>query len=80
MKNNFSSYLWMLDNGARCHFCQYVIGLTKIKEINKSITIVNGYSMRASKIGNSNCEIAQLNGEMSTVNLNGVKCQIFAPI
>jgi hypothetical protein len=52
MKNNFASDLWILDNGASCHCCRSVEGLTGIKEIDELIKIGNGDSMKATKIGN----------------------------
>jgi hypothetical protein len=73
MKNNFSSDLWILDSGASCHYCQSVEGLTDVKEINESIKIGNGDSMKAIKIGNLKCEVTQINGEKFTVTLNDVK-------
>jgi hypothetical protein len=52
MKNNFSSNMWILDSGASCHYCRPVERLTEVKEINESIKIGNGDSMKASKIEN----------------------------
>jgi hypothetical protein len=52
MKNNFSSDMWILDSGASCHYCQSVEGLTQLKEIDESIKIGNGDSMKATEIGN----------------------------
>jgi hypothetical protein len=50
MKNNFSNDLWILDSVAGCHYCQSVEGLTDVKEINESIKIGNGDSMKAKKL------------------------------
>jgi hypothetical protein len=52
MKNNFSSDMWILDNGGSCHYCRSVEGLTDVKEIDESIKILNGDSMKEIKIGN----------------------------
>jgi hypothetical protein len=52
MKNNFANYLLILGSGANCHYYQSVKGLTDVKEINESIKIGNGDSMKATKIGN----------------------------
>jgi hypothetical protein len=52
MKNNFSSDMWILDSGASYHYCQSVEGLTQLKEIDESIKIGNGDSMKATEIGN----------------------------
>jgi hypothetical protein len=46
MKNNFSSDMWILDSGASCHYCQSVEGLKDVKEIDESIKIGNGNSMK----------------------------------
>jgi hypothetical protein len=50
IKNNFSSDMWVLDSGASCHYCRSVAGLTDVKEIDESIKIGNGDSMKAIKI------------------------------
>jgi hypothetical protein len=73
MKNNFANDLWILDSGASCHYCQSVEGLTDVKEINESINIGNGDSMKATKIGNLKFEVTQFNEEKSTVTMNDVK-------
>jgi hypothetical protein len=73
MKNNFANDLWILDSGASCHYYQSVEGLTDVKEIDESIKIGNGDSMKATKIGNLKCEVTQINGEKFTVSLNDVK-------
>jgi hypothetical protein len=38
-----------------------VEGLTDVKEIDESIKIGNGDSMKATKIGNLKCEMTQIN-------------------
>jgi hypothetical protein len=73
MKNNFSNDLWILDSGASCRYCRSVEGLKDVKEINESIKIGNGDLMKATKIGNSKCEVTQINGEKFTVTMNDVK-------
>jgi hypothetical protein len=50
-----------------------VEGLTDVKEINESIKIGNGDSMKATKIGNLKFEVTQINGEKLTITLNDVK-------
>jgi hypothetical protein len=65
MKNDFSSDMWILDSGASCHYCRSVEGVTDVKEIDESIKIGNGDSMKATKIGNLKCEVTQINGESS---------------
>jgi hypothetical protein len=73
MKNNFSSDMCILDNGASCHYCRSAEGLTDIKEIDESIKIGNGNSMKSTKIGNLKYEVTQLNGENLTTTLNDAK-------
>jgi hypothetical protein len=70
MKNNFANDLWILDSGASCHYCPSVEGLTDVKEIDESIKIGNGDSMKATEIGNLKCEVTQINGEKFTVMMN----------
>jgi hypothetical protein len=72
-KNNFANDLWILDSGASCHYCRSVEGLTDVKEIDESIKIGNGDSMKATKIGNLKYEVTQINGEQFTVTMNDVK-------
>jgi hypothetical protein len=73
MKNNFTNDLWILDSGASCHYCQSAEGLTDIKEIDESIKIENGNSMKSTKIGNLKCEVTKVNGEKMTITLHDVK-------
>jgi hypothetical protein len=73
MKNNFSSDMWILDCGASCHSCQSTEGLTDVKDIDESIKIGIGDSMKLTKIGNLKCEVTQVNGEKLTITLNGAK-------
>jgi hypothetical protein len=73
MKNNFSSDVWILDIGASCHYRQSLKGLTEVQDINQSVKIGNSDSMKAVKIGNSKCEITQIDGENFMVTLNDVK-------
>jgi hypothetical protein len=73
IKNNFSSDMWILDSGASCHYFRSVEGLTDVKEIDESIEIGNGDSVKAIKIGNLKCEVTQIDGEKFTVILNDVK-------
>jgi hypothetical protein len=55
MKNIFSSDRWILDSGASSHYCRSAEGLTDIKEIDESIKIENGNSIKSTKIGNLKC-------------------------
>jgi hypothetical protein len=65
--------MWILDSGASCHYCQSAEGLTEIKEIDESIKIGNGDSMKSTKIGNLKCEVNQINEEKFTITLNDIK-------
>jgi hypothetical protein len=73
MKNNFSSDMWILDSGTSCHYYQSAEGLMDVKEIDESIKIGNGNSMKSTKIGNLKCEVTQVNGEKLTITLNDFK-------
>jgi hypothetical protein len=44
-----------------------------VKEIDESIKIGNGDSMKATEIGNLKCEVTQIDGEKLTVTQNDVK-------
>jgi uncharacterized protein YbcI len=63
----------ILDSGASCHYCQSAEGLTDGKEVDESIKIGNGDSIKSTKIRNLKCEVTQVNGEKLTVTLNDVK-------
>jgi hypothetical protein len=65
--------MWILDSGVSCHYCRSVEGLTDVKEIDESIKIGNGDSMKAIKIRNLKCKVTQIDGEKITVTLNDVK-------
>jgi hypothetical protein len=65
--------MWILDCGASYHYCRSAEGLTDVKEINQSIKIGNGDSMKSTKIGNLRCEVTQVNGEKLTIMQNDVK-------
>jgi hypothetical protein len=73
MKNSFSSDMWILDSGASYHYCQSAEGLTDVKEIDESIKIGNGNSIKSTKIGNLKCEVTQVNGEKLEIMLNDIK-------
>jgi hypothetical protein len=73
MKNNFSGDMWILDSGASCYYCQSTEGVTDIKEINESIKIGNGDSMKSTKIGDLKYKVIQVNGEKFIITLNDVK-------
>jgi hypothetical protein len=61
------------DSGACDHYCQSVEGLTDVMDIDETITIGNGESMRAKKIGNLKCEVVQVDGNKFAMALYDVK-------
>jgi len=73
MEENFSSDIWILDSGASNHFCRSMEGLTDVRDIDESIKIGNGDTMRATKVGNLKCEVTQLDGKKFIVSINDVK-------
>jgi hypothetical protein len=50
-----------------------VEGLTDLIDIDEAITIGNGESMRATKVGNLKCEVIQVNGKKFAVTLHDIK-------
>ena len=44
-----------------------------VNDIDEAITIGNGESMHATKVGNLNCEVTQVDGSKFTVTLKEVK-------
>jgi len=72
-KNNFPNNMWIFDSGASCHYCQSLEGLTDVKDIDETIKIGNGGGMQASKTGNLNCEVTQLDGRKFVITLKNVK-------
>jgi hypothetical protein len=49
--SEFSENIWIGDSGASCHYCNSDKGLFDIKEVSESITVENGKTMEAIKIG-----------------------------
>jgi hypothetical protein len=68
-----SNDIWICNSGACGHYCQFVEGLVNVKDINEDITIGNGHTMIASKIGDLKCEVLQVNGSKFEVTLIEVK-------
>jgi hypothetical protein len=59
--------IWICDSGACGHDCKSDKGLFHVKDINEKITVGNGESMKAIKVGSLKCLVIQLNG--SSVNV-----------
>jgi hypothetical protein len=60
MKNIFSIDMCFLDGGASCHYYRSVEGLTDVKEIDESINIGYGESVKQPKSGNQNVKSLKL--------------------
>jgi hypothetical protein len=59
--------IWICDSGAFRHYYKSDKGLFDAKDINEKITVGNGESMKAIKVGSLKCYVIQLNG--SSVNM-----------
>ena len=71
--DNLQNDIWICDSGACGHYCNFVEGLQDVKAINEEITVGNGKSMVATKVGNLKCRVEQLDGSSLDVTLNEVK-------
>jgi hypothetical protein len=65
--------IWICDSGAYGHYCKSDKGLFDVKDINEKITVGNGESMKAIKVGSLKCHVIQLNGSSVDVTLKGVR-------
>jgi hypothetical protein len=73
-KNEMSTEdIWICDSGACGHYCNSTKGLFNIEEINESITVCNGKSMMATKVGSLKCRIIQVDGSGLEITLPEVK-------
>jgi hypothetical protein len=57
------------DSGACGHYCKLDKDLFDVKDINEKITVGNGESMKAIKVGSLKCHVIQLNGSCVNVTL-----------
>ena len=71
--SEFSENIWIADSGASCHYCNSDKGLFDTKEVSESITVGNGKTMEATKIGSLRCDVEQVNGKTFQVVLQDVK-------
>jgi hypothetical protein len=65
--------IWICDSGACGHYCKSDKGLFDVKDINEKITVGNGESMKAIKVGSLQCHVIQLNGSSVNVTHKEVK-------
>jgi hypothetical protein len=65
--------IWICESGACGHYCKSYKGLFKVKDINDNITVGNGESIKAIKVGNLKCHLIQFNGSSVDVTLKEVK-------
>ena len=70
---NLPSDIWICDSGACGHYCRFMEGLMNVRDINEEITIGNGHTMVATKLGDLKCEVTQVNGLKFDVVLKEVK-------
>ena len=49
--SEFTENIWIGDSGASCHYCNSDQGMFDIQEVSESITVGNGKTMEAIKIG-----------------------------
>jgi hypothetical protein len=65
--------IWICDSGACRHYCKSDKGLFDVKDISEKITVGNGESMKATKVGILKCHVIQLNGSSINIKLKEVK-------
>ena len=65
--------MWICDSGACGHYCNFKAGLMNVKEICEEITVGNGNTMTATKVGDLKCKVIQLDGSILDVTLYEVK-------
>ena len=70
---NLPSDIWICDSGACGRYCRFMEGLMIVRDINEEITIGNGHTMVATKIGDLKYEVNQINGSKFDVMLKEVK-------
>jgi hypothetical protein len=67
------SEIQICDSVACGHFCNFKEGLLNVKEICDNITVGNGKTMTATKVGDCKCKVIQLDGSSLDVTLYEVK-------
>jgi hypothetical protein len=58
MPMKLTNETWLYDSGACSHYRGFVEGIMNEKDINNKITIVNGYTMVATKPGGLKCGVS----------------------
>jgi hypothetical protein len=56
--------VWICDSGACGHYCKSTEGMFNVSDIDDKITISNGDSMTATKVGSLKHHIAQFDGSV----------------
>jgi hypothetical protein len=64
---------WICESGACGQNCKSDKGLFDVKDINEKITVGNGESINAIKVGSLNCHAIQLSGSRVDVTFKEVK-------
>lgn len=65
--------IWICDSGACGHYCKSIEGMFNLKEIAEMITVGNGDSMMATKVGSFRRRVVQLDGSTLDIIINEVK-------
>jgi hypothetical protein len=68
-----SNDLWICDSRACGHYCKSIEGVFNLKDIAETITVGNGDSMSATKVGSLRRCVVQLNGSTLDITINEVK-------
>ncbi|MGL5934164.1 MAG: hypothetical protein ACRCZI_00925 [Cetobacterium sp.] len=71
---DFSRDTWLADSGASCHMGNSDVGMIDAKPIDEPITLGNGKTLRATKVGKLQCTVKQSNGDTVDIILDGYKC------
>ena len=70
---NFTENIWICDSGACGHYCASDKGMFDVQDISESITVGNGKSMTATKVGSLKCRVIQVDGAELDIILHEVK-------
>ena len=64
-----SDEIWICDSGACGHYCMSTDGMFNIRDIDEKITVGNGDSMTATKVGSLKRRIIQLDGSVLNITI-----------
>jgi Reverse transcriptase (RNA-dependent DNA polymerase)/gag-polypeptide of LTR copia-type len=70
----FNRDTWLADSGASCHMGNSDEGMFDVTPIDEPITLGNGKSLRATKVGKLRRTVKQVNGDTVDIVLEGYKC------